>query len=56
MKYLCHDKYDKIHGRVIVVVEHDVPHAWTFRLNFIFFEEIEDWFLIGSNSVGILLL
>jgi hypothetical protein len=47
MKYLCHDKYDKIHGRVIVVVEHDVPHAWTFRLNFIYFEEIEARFPDG---------
>ena len=31
------DELDKIHGCVIIVIEHDVPHARTFRLNLIFF-------------------
>ena len=55
MKYLLQDEFDKIHGCVIVVIEHDVPHAWTFCLYLFFFEEIESRFPDGSNSVWILL-
>jgi hypothetical protein len=56
MKYLCQHEYDKIHGREIVVIENDVPHARTFRLYLMFFEEIDTRFPDGSNSLWILLL
>jgi hypothetical protein len=56
MKYGLQNEFDKIHGRVIVVIEDDVPHAWAFCLYLILFEEIEFRFIEGFNSVGILLL
>ena len=41
---------------VIIVIEHNVPHAWTFRLNLILFENVESRLFDRSNSVWILLL
>ena len=37
MKHPCQNKYNKIHGRVIVFIKDDVPHAGTFRLHLILF-------------------
>jgi hypothetical protein len=48
-------KYDKLHGRVIVVIKDDVPHAWSFGLYLALIEEIETGFLNGSIAVWILL-
>src|SRR6478672_2672225 len=56
MKYGLQDKFDKIHGRVIVVIEDNVPHTRTLCFYHIIFEEIESRFPDGSNSVWILLL
>src|SRR5580704_4599605 len=56
MKYGLQDKFDKIHGRVIVVIEDNVPHTRTLYFYLILFEEIESRFPDGSNSVWILLL
>src|ERR1700738_4310932 len=41
MKYALQDKFDKIHGRVIVVIEDNVPHTRTLCFYLIIFEEIE---------------
>jgi hypothetical protein len=56
VKHPLQDQFDKIHGRVIVVIKDDIPRARTFRLYLIFFEKIESRFLNGFNSVWILLL
>src|SRR5258708_32401044 len=56
MKYGLKDEFNKIHRCVVVVIEHDVPHTWTFYLYLILFEEIEFRFIDGCNSVWILFL
>jgi len=56
MKYGLQDEFNKIHRRVIVVIEDDVPHTRTLCFYLIFFKEIESRFPDGFNSVWILLL
>src|SRR6266404_6198441 len=56
MKYRFQDEFDKIHRCVIVVIEHDAPHAWTFYLYLVLFEEIEFRFIEGFKWVWILFL
>src|SRR6267143_6927998 len=56
MKYRLQDEFDKIHRCVIVVIEHDAPHAWTFYLYLVLFEEIEFRFIEGFKWVWILFL
>src|SRR5438477_7007599 len=56
MKYRLQDGFDKIHSCVIVVINDDVPHAWTFYLYFVLFEEIEFRFIEGFKWVWILFL
>src|ERR1700738_4986354 len=41
MKYRLQDEFYKIHWCIIVAIEDDIPHVWTFRLYLFPFEEIE---------------
>src|SRR5258708_28011398 len=56
MKYRLQDGFDKIHRCVIVVINDDVPHAWTFYLYLVLLEEIEFRFIEGFEWVWILVL
>src|SRR6266478_8756154 len=56
MKYRPQDEFDKIHGCVIVVINDDVPHAWSFYLYLVLFEEIDFRFIEGFKWVWILFL
>src|SRR5271155_497335 len=56
MKYRLQNEFDKIHGCVIVVIDDDIPHAWTFRPYLIFFKKIESRLPDGFTSVWIMLL
>ena len=53
MKYPLQNEFDKLHGCVVVVIKDNIPHAWTFFPNLIFFEEIESRFLDGFDRVWI---
>jgi hypothetical protein len=51
MKYGLQDEFNKIHRRVIVVIEDDIPHTRTLCFYLVFFKEIESRFPDGFNSV-----
>src|SRR5438045_3999291 len=52
MKYRLQDDFDKVHGCVVVVIKDDIPHAWTFYLYLILFEETESRLIEGFKSAG----
>src|SRR6266404_3221649 len=56
MKYRLQDEFDKIYRCVIVVIKDDVPHARTFCLYLVLFEEIDFRFIEGFKWVWILFL
>jgi len=56
VKYRLQDEFDKIHWRVIVIIEDDVPHARTFYLHLILFKKIEARFIYGLKAMWILVL
>src|SRR6516164_6610608 len=56
MKYTPQNEFDKLHGCVIVVIKDNVPHAWPFCPDLIFFEEIKSWFLDRFHGIWISLL
>src|SRR5271165_5099417 len=56
MKYCPQDEFDKLHRREIVVIEDDVPHAWTFCLCLIPFENIQLRFFHWFDATWILVL
>jgi hypothetical protein len=56
MKYRLQDEFNKIHRCVIVIIEDNIPHAWSFCLYLVFFEEIEFGFVERFKWVWILFL
>src|ERR1700722_15216593 len=52
MKYGLQDKFDKIHGRVIVVIEDNVPHTRTLCFTSSFSRRSSPDFRMGPTRFG----